>query len=317
MKKLNIYILIITIIVFNVDYSYSQQLPHYSQYMLNDYVVNPAIGGTQDYFQAKSNNRYQWTGIVDAPRTYTLSVYGPHKTKDIGYGGYVYSDVTGPTSRTGAMLSFSYIFKINDEIKISTGLSAGILQFKIDGSKITLHDAGDASLADGIYTDYIPDANFGTYLYSKNYYFGIAARQLIGNKVSFSDIDQLGINKLKNHFFMHGGYTYDITSEIAIEPSVMLKFMAPVPLQVDVNARVIYNNSAWEGKKIWAGLAWRSADAISAVIGYEHNEQIIFGYSYDFTTTNIKNYSTGTHEIMIGARFSKIKKSDESVSKLE
>lgn len=308
MKKL--YILIIALIVFNVYHGYSQQLQHYSQYMLNDYIINPAIGGTKNYFQAKSNNRYQWTGIVDAPKTYTLSVYGPHKTKDIGYGGYVYSDVTGPTSRTGAMLSYSYIFKVNNNIKISTGLSAGILQFKIDGSKITLHDAGDASLSDGIYTDYIPDANIGTYLYSKNYYFGISASQLIGNKVSFSDIDQIGINKLQNHFYMHAGYTYDINSDFQVEPSAMLKFMTPVPLQVDINARIIYK------KMVWAGVAWRSSDAISAVIGYQHNEQLIFGYSYDFTTSNIKNYSSGTHEIMIGARFSKIKKSNESISKL-
>lgn len=289
----------------------AQQLPLYSQYMLNDYVINPAIAGTQDYFQAKSNNRYQWAGIVDAPRTYILSVYGPHKEKDIGYGGYVYSDVTGPTSRTGIMLSYAYNFKLNDDIKVSFGLSAGLLQFKIDGSKITLHDNGDPSLNYGFFTDYIPDANLGGYLYSKKYYFGISARQLIGNKVKFKDLQDQGINKLKNHYYMHGGYKYDINSDFQVEPSVIIKYMNPTPIQVDIDAKVIYK------KMVWLGGSWRSADAFSVLIGYLYNDQIMFGYSYDFTTSNIKNYSTGTHELMIGAKFNKIKKQDVSKSKIQ
>ncbi len=307
MKQI-IYILFLLFITTNIK---AQQLPLYSQYMLNDYVINPAIAGTQNYFQAKSNNRYQWVGIVDAPRTYILSVYGPHKSKDIGYGGYVFSDVTGPTSRTGVMLSYAYNFKLNDDIKVSFGLSAGLLQFKIDGSKITLHDDGDPSLGYGFFIDYIPDANLGGYLYSDKYYFGISARQLLGNKVKFNELTTQGLNKLKNHFYMHGGYKYDINSDFQVEPSVIIKYMNPAPLQIDINAKVIYK------QMVWLGGSWRSADAFSVLVGYLYNDQIMFGYSYDFTTSNIKNYSSGTHELMIGAKFNKIKKDNESKAKIQ
>ena len=134
----------------------SQQIQHYSQYFLNDYAMNSAIAGLEPYYQARVNNRYQWVGIVDAPKTFVLSLYGPDRKRDLGYGGYVFSDVTGPTSRTGLYGSYSYIMTIKGTKKLSMSLSAGLLQYKIDGSKITLHDEGDPSLGDAIYLAAIP-----------------------------------------------------------------------------------------------------------------------------------------------------------------
>lgn len=281
----------------------AQQVPLYTQYMLNDFVFNPAITGTDDYYQAKSDNRYQWVGITDAPRSYILSVYGPHRTKDMGFGGYVFNDVTGPTSRTGAYGSYAYNIRIKEDLRLSLGLSMGLLQFKIDGSKVILHDEGDPSFGHNMYIDYLPDANLGTYLYASNYYFGMAASQLLNNKVGFSDLEALGLNKLKSHFMIHGGYLYAIGSNIDIEPSLMIKYVAPAPVQFDFGLR-----AAWQ-KRVWAGFSYRTKDAASILLGYNHEELLFFGYSYDFTLTNIKKYSSGTHELMIGARFNKIRQS--------
>ncbi len=283
------------------EIAFSQQLPLYSQYMFNDYVFNPAVAGTKDYYLAKSNNRYQWVGINDAPRTYILSVYGPHKTKDMGFGGFVFNDVTGPTSRTGLYGSYAYNVRIKDDIRFSSGLSLGILQYKIDGSKIILHDAGDQALSDGMYVDYMPDANLGLYIYSKKYSFGIAANQLFNNNIKFKEVDQLGINKIKSHIMLNGSYLFDINDDFEAEPSLMLKFVSPAPIQFDLNARVIYK------KMVWLGFSWRTKDAFSIMVGYNFKEQLMFGYSYDITTTTLKNYSSGTHELMLGVRFNKIK----------
>lgn len=82
----------------------SQQLPHFTQFMFNDYVLNPAVAGTKDYYQVRSNSRFQWAGIVDAPQTISLSMNGPHSTRPMGFGGYLYNDVTGPTSRRALCL---------------------------------------------------------------------------------------------------------------------------------------------------------------------------------------------------------------------
>src|ERR1035437_9464062 len=126
--------------------SFAQQLPTFSQYMLNDYFQNPAIAGSRNYFDAVSINRLQWVGITDAPRTYCFSMNGPITKKNMGVGGYIYSDITGPTRRTGASGSYAYHIKLQEKIKLSLSVSAGIEQFAIDGSKLPLNDPTDYAL---------------------------------------------------------------------------------------------------------------------------------------------------------------------------
>ncbi len=285
------------------QFMWGQQTPMYTQYMLNDFAYNPAIAGTKEYYQAKSNNRYQWIGITDAPRTYVLSVYGPHRKLDMGFGGMVFNDVTGPTSRLGVYGAYAYNVRIKDDLRFSSGLNIGLLQYKVDGSKITLHDEGDPSLGGNMYVAYMPDATMGVYLYSGKYSVGLSVAQLFGTNIKFNELEELGINRLKRHVMLHGSYVYNINDDIAVEPMVMIKFIDPAPVQFDVNARVIYRNM------VWAGFGYRTKDAASIVVGYNYQDQLIFGYSYDITFTDLRKYSSGTHELMIGARFNKIKQS--------
>lgn len=282
----------------------SQQIQHYSQYFLNSYTINSAVAGLEPYYQARINNRYQWVGIVDAPKTFVLSLYGPHRKRDLGYGGYVFSDVTGPTSRTGLYGSYSYIMTIGGIRKLSMSLSAGLLQYKIDGSKITLHDECDPSLGNAIYSTYLPDANFSVYFKDIKYFVGLSAYQLMNNKFKFKELEQLGINRIRTHFFLLGGYIFEINNDFDIEPSVILKFMYPTPLQADISIREFYK------KKAWLGVSFRTMDALSFMIGYEYDKQLLFGYSYDLSISNIKPYNSGTHELMLGYKFSKIKRSN-------
>ncbi len=283
--------------------SFAQQTPMYTQYMLNDFAYNPAIAGTKEYYQAKSNNRYQWIGITDAPRTYVLSVYGPHRKLDMGFGGLVFNDVTGPTSRLGVYGSYAYNVRIKDDLRFSSGLSIGLLQYKVDGSKITLHDEGDPSLGNNMYVDYLPDATMGIYFYATKYSIGLSVAQLFSSNVKFNELEQLGFNRLKRHMMLHGSYVFNINEDFSVEPMLMLKFVAPAPIQADINARVIYRNM------VWAGFGYRTKDAASILVGYNYQDQLIFGYSYDMTFTDLRKYSSGTHELMIGARFNKIKQS--------
>jgi len=282
---------------------FGQQTPMFTQYLFNEFSYNPAIAGTKEYYQAISDNRYQWIGIIDAPRTYTLSVYGPHRKRDMGFGGMVFNDVTGPTSRTGIYGTYAYNVRIKDDLRFSSGLSIGLLQYKVDGSKITLHDEGDPSLADAMYVDYLPDASLGIYFYTSKYSAGISMSQLFGEKIKFKELDQLGINNLKRHILLHGAYLFNLSNDFSIEPALLLKYVAPAPIQIDLNARVIYKNM------LWAGLGFRSKDAASIMIGYNYQEQLYFGYSYDITFSDVRKYSSGTHELLIGAHFNKIKQS--------
>jgi len=291
---------------------HSQQLPQYSQYMLNDYVLNPAIAGIHDYYQVRSNYRYQWTGIVDAPRTYTISVFGPHKKKDMGFGGYIFNDVTGPTSRIALYGSYAYNIMIQQDMRLSFGLNAGLIQYKVDGTKITLHDTEeDVVFSNSILNDYLPDATFGLYFYTPQYYVGFSAAQLIMSKINFKEVDAAGINKLTNHFHLIAGYKYSINEKLDVEPSVMLKYTSPATPQVDINAKIIYL------KNTWGGISYRTKDAVSILLGYIFEDQLYFGYSYDFNTSTLSKYSSGSHELMFGIKFNKYKEPETPGEKEE
>lgn len=281
----------------------AQQLPQYSNYMINDYVMNPAIGGSDPYWNGKSNNRYQWVGITDAPRTYILSVNGPMKNLNMGLGGQLFTDIVGPTRRTGISLSYAYHLKIAENVKLSMGLNAGILQFMVDGSKITLHDPSDAIISGGLQSKIVPDFGAGLYCYSKDkrWYVGASVPQIMQSKVKFFDYTTSTLSKLATHIYVTGAYKFDVGENFKIEPSTCLKYVNPAPFQFDLGVRAIYK------EKIWLGGAFRYLDAVSAMIGYTMQENITFAYSYDFTTTNIKKYSTGTHELMIGVKFHHVK----------
>ena len=297
MKKYYILIILAVIIGTSVQ---AQQLPQYSQYVFNTYAHNPAVGGSQDYFDVKSNNRYMWTGITDAPRTYTLTVQGPLRNRKMGLGGFLFTDHVGPTRRTGFQVSYAYHLQVNDKMRLSLGVSGGLLQFAIDGSKITLRDEGDQVISNGFQSTLVPDAKAGLYFYQPGkFYFGVAAPQILQNKLYFFDYQNSTLSQLERHYYAMGGYTFDISSDFQIEPSFLVKYVAPINPQVDVTARFIYKD------QVWIGATFRTEDALSGMIGFTYRQSLMFGYAYDFLTSNLANYSTGSHELMIGVKFIK------------
>ena len=277
----------------------AQQLPQYTQYMLNQMAINPAFAGSNTYSEVRSNNRLQWIGITDAPRTYMLTLEGPIKDKNMGLGMNLFTDIVGPTRRTGLNISYAYHLKLKKEMHLSMGLSAGILQWGIDGSKLVLHDTEDPNLLVSYQTKLVPDFGAGIYFYKKNvFYFGLSIPQLY--KAPIPLYQGAGKNStLVNHFNLNGAYKFDLSEDFKIEPSFLLKYEIPAPPKIDIGARVIYK------EQVWIGGAFRNHDAFTALLGFLYQDYLLIGYSYDITTTNIKKYSTGSHEVMLGIRFSR------------
>ena len=278
-----------------------QQMSTYSQFMFNNYVLNPAVAGTVNHYQIRADSRFQWAGIVDGPQTVSFSVFGPHAKKPMGFGGYILSDITGPTSRTGIYGSYAYNIGLTDAIRLSMGLSFGMLQNKVDGTKITLYDPNDHALQESVYSSVVPDASVGAYAYGENWYAGFSAFQLFANSLKMYD-EKNGLNKLKTHFYLMGGYTFHAGDDWAIEPAALYKKTAVVPAQIDLNVKVTYLD------KVWLGATWRSSDAIALLVGYIHAGKYYFGYSYDIGINEIRRYNSGTHEIMVAVHFNDIKK---------
>ena len=294
MKKF-LYITVIALLVTNLQ---AQQLQQYTQYMLNDLAINPAVAGKDNFADMRSNNRYQWVGMTDAPRTYMLTLHSPLKNRHMGLGTHIYTDIVGPTRRVGISLVYAYHIKITEKTRVSLGLNAGIQQWGIDGHKLYLHDAGDDNLLTQYQTRIVPDFGAGIYVHNEKWYLGFSAPQLYQSPIKlYPDGDHKGT--LVSHFLLNGAYKFDINDDFKVEPSFLAKYANPAPIKVDVGARVIYQ------EQVWLGVGYRHNDALTALVGFMYKNYLMIGYSYDFTTTNLKNYSSGTHELMLGLRFSK------------
>lgn len=278
----------------------AQQMPQYTQYMFNDFVINPAIAGIYDYYQIRTNHRFQWVGLLDPPMTNSISFYGPHAKLPMGYGGYIYNDVTGPTRRTGITGSYAYNIGITDDIRLSMGLYASVMQYRIDGTQLNPADISDPTLLSVVSTSYLPDAGLGLYLYAEKFYAGLSLAQLLNNNIKIFD-NKDGVNRLKTHINLIGAYRFQIDEDWLIEPSLMLKGTAPKEISIDITARV-----EWQ-KMLWAGVSYRTHDAVGVLLGYSFDETLFFGYSYDIGISELSKYNTGSHEVMIGYRFNEIK----------
>ncbi len=277
-----------------------QQLPQYSQYMFNDFVINPAIAGTHDYYQIRTNHRFQWVGMDDPPLTNSIAFYGPHTNMDMGFGGYIYTDVTGPTSRTGVTGSYAYNIALTPDMRLSMGLSFSMLQYKIDGTQLAPRDVSDPTFQKVVSTTYVPDAGIGAYLYADDFYAGFSVSQLLNNKLKIWE-EKTGLNKLKSHFYLTGGYRFQIAPDWLIEPAAIVKATAPKEIRFEISGKV-----EWQ-EMVWGGIGYRFHEAISIMVGYNYDDKFYFGYAYDIGITDLRKYNLGTHELMIGYRFNDIK----------
>jgi type IX secretion system PorP/SprF family membrane protein len=309
MKRVIIAALILTLL--GNFKSQAQQMPQFTQYMFNPYIVNPAVGGTHNFYQIRYNNRFQWVGVTDAPQTYSISAYGPHGSKDMGFGGNLFFDVTGPTSRTGGLFSYSYNMQLTESgMRVSGGLSLGFLMFRADGSKFEFGDnfeINDPAILESTKSVFTPDATMGVLFYSTQYFFGLSIHQLFGQNLyktklldENGDFSHYGINRLKQHFMLSGGMLFRLTGDFGIEPSTLIKYMIGSPIQLDLNAKVTYRD------EFWGGLSLRWQDGIALLFGYNY-DKYLFGYSFDYSLTGIRKFNGGSHEIMIGYMFDKLK----------
>ncbi len=298
MKKITILILLISLGFF----AKAQQLPQFTQYMINDYVFNPAIAGIESNYQMKSNIRNQWAGVNNAPRTTVLSVYGKYRESNVGLGGVVFNDQVGPTSRNGVSLSYAYHFSLTEKMKMSLALSGGFTQMRIDPTHLHFKDFEPQSQG-GILSSSVPDATFAFHLYTKDWYVGASIPQLLNSNLGFFEDDYLDMynlnpdGSLERHYFAMAGYKWKVNYDYVVEPSILIKSVTPAPTQADIGVKVTYQN------KLWAGTAYRTNGDIGVLLGYSIGDRYSIGYSYDVVTSGLGEYTSGSHEFMLGVRF--------------
>jgi len=304
----------------------SQQRPHYTQYILNNYILNPALSGIENYTDVKLSARDQWVGLNGAPKTVYFSIHGPIGKKDDkmnatsfstpgenprgknywqdytasephhGIGLTVISDKTGLYSHFSADVSYAYHIGISPRTNIAAGFSGGVAQVGYNRAKATPVDPNDPALGgnNGSIQKIVPDLNAGIWIYSADYFIGVAAQQVIPERVDFGS-ENTGF-KLIPHYFATAGWRFLLNEEINALPSVMMKYIpnGGTKTQFDINLKLQYLD------KIWAGGSYRMQDGYAAMIGVNINSTFNVGYSYDLSKTKLNTVSYGTHEIVLG-----------------
>lgn len=270
--------------------AYSQQQVMFSQYMNNTLAINPAYAGAQESLSMTALLREQWSGIDGAPSTQTLSAHMPFEQKSIGVGMLVYHDKIGVTEQTGIYGSYAYKIKI-DGGTLSLGLQGGVTHYTAKYSQLS--DI-DPTFQSGDVSEFHPNFGAGAFYQTQKLYVGLSVPQLIQNKI---DNDYAGSKaRVKQHFFMHSGYVFDLSKDVKFKPSMLLKFVEGAPPSLDINANAYFYDL------VGLGVSWRTGNAIVMLLQVQLTKKLQFGYSYDYALTEIRQVSSGSHELFINYR---------------
>ncbi len=298
-----------------------QQMPMYSQYIMNGFLVNPSFAGRDGYTSLNLTVREQWTGLAQAPSTYALSfqtrilkdsyisksttvkkkLIRPTRGGQVGIGGYLFNDNNGIMHRTGLQGAYAYNIPLgNDDDEYSKTLSFGLAliayQYSVKLDNL-IYDPDDPYLNNYDRSVFITDFNFGASYATPKYYAGLAMTNLLRGALLFSkgsdnDNTELG------HYYLTGGIRFPLSGNWMIEPSAFIKSsdMFFKSIQLDITSRLYYKND------YWAGVSWRTNDAIIVMLGLKY-DRFYFAYAFDFTLTDIRRQSLGTHEFSLAVKF--------------
>ncbi|OQA11635.1 MAG: hypothetical protein BWY67_00812 [Bacteroidetes bacterium ADurb.Bin397] len=275
----------------------AQQHPLFSHYMFNGLFVNPAYAGSKEFVSTTLIARKQWTGFEGAPSSQIASLHAPLNNQKVGLGAVISNDKIGITSQTDFYGSYAYHIPMNTG-KISMGLSGGFSYFKSKFSELTVWDTDDPVYETNSLSNILPNFGAGVYYYSNKFYAGLSVPQLISyDPEQPLHVEVEKVHKVSRHYYLTSGMIIATAGELKFRPSFLVKYASNAPLQYDLNLNMLISDI------IWVGASYRSSDAITAILEYQVNKKLRVGYSYDYTLSEIRSYSSGSHEIVIGYDF--------------
>lgn len=266
---------------------FGQQDAQYTQYMYNMNVLNPAYAGSKGITSIGLLGRTQWVGVEGAPRTVTLAMHSP-VGKAVGLGLSIIHDEIGPVKEDNIYVDFSYTIFTSDEGRLAFGLKAGVSFLNVrefitvdpDPLNIPINQTS-------------PNFGAGIYYYTNKFYLGLSAPNFIETKHLEKGGGTVSTASEKMHYFLTSGYVFDIADNLKLKPSTMIKATAGAPISVDLSLNLLVD------ERVELGLSHRFDDSISALIGFQVNEDFRIGYAYDYTTTKFGDFNSGSHEIML------------------
>jgi type IX secretion system PorP/SprF family membrane protein len=313
---------------------YSQAKPSYTQYVLNNFILNPAIAGIENYSDIKFSYRNQWTRIQGAPVTAYVTFHTPIGKKDTrtsatsfemkgvnprgkdywaqysappahhGAGFTLMNDKAGYINRWSIYGTYAYHQPLTTKTTLSAGLNIGLSSVNLDRSQIYFGNLDPNDPAIGYASNELskvrPEMGAGLWLYSKNYFVGASVLNIIPGKQQYVKNDRYGVYYTPN-YFLTAGYRLGLADDFNLLPSFMYQYWQPQLSGLHVNMKLQYRDLCW------AGASYRISDYISgyaAMLGLNISNSLNASYSYELSTTSrLRNYTGNTHEIMVGLMF--------------
>ena len=306
---------------------FSQQRPHYTQYIMNNYILNPAISGIENYVDVKLSMRNQWVGIPGAPTTFYATIHGPIGKSDFktnatsfdmrgdnprgrqyweaytaspphhGIGLTVLNYKTGYINRFTTYATYAYHQGISEKMTLAAGFGAGLSGTSINRSRIELANPIDPAIgsASSVLRKISPELNAGLWLYGAGFFAGLSAQQIIPVKVSLVD-SSIYKSTLVPHIMATGGYRFFISETVTVLPSVMIRYIPAMPVYSDINIKFQYLD------RLWLGASYRFKEGYAAMAGINISSAFNISYSYDLNYSKylIGAMHRGTHEIVLG-----------------
>ncbi|MDM1405932.1 type IX secretion system membrane protein PorP/SprF [Myroides marinus] len=269
----------------------AQQDPQYTQYMYNTNMVNPAYAGSRGSLNVFGMYRTQWVGLDGAPKTANVSVSTPLGESGLGLGVNFTNDRLGAMDENNISVDLAYAIDLNEDYKLAFGIKTTANLLNVDYTKLNIHNPTDPNSQENIKNKFNPNIGAGLYMYSDKAYVGLSVPNfLTTDRYDDNDITTM---RQKMHFYLMGGYVFELGRDVLFKPAALVKAVSGAPLQVDLTANFLLY------EKFTLGAAYRWDASVSALAGFQVNENLFVGYAYDFDTTSLRHYDSGSHEIFL------------------
>jgi len=290
MKNIHIIVLVALSIIMNI---HAQQDPHYTQYMYDMSVVNPAYSGLKETISTGLLYRKQWIGIEDAPKTATFFMHSP-VGKNVGLGLSVISDKIGPVEENNVYGDFSYTLNLGGEHRLAFGIKGGATFHKVglfsDIGNGHVPDPNDPGFQEDTSKSFM-NIGSGLFYYTNKYYIAFSVPNML--KANYLDVQGRQFGSEYLHYFLTTGYVFDLNPELKFKPSAMLKSAFNAPTSLDLSANFLFN------EKFEIGITYRLQDSYGAMVNFAITPNLKIGYAYDHIISELNVTTPSSHEVIL------------------
>lgn len=289
---LRTYHFILLLLFGGISFLQAQKEPQYTQYMYNIGSFNPAYAGTVESPEIIGLYRAQWVDIPGAPTTIRAGANIPFSNKKMGLGINIVSDELGPSNQTYFDIAYSYQIQLSEETKLSFGLNAGGSNIKIDYSKGTFEDPADQSILGGNYSNFYPTVGAGLFMYhEEEWYLGLSVPNFLTNALYNNEVATIVEDNMQ--FNAIGGYVFQLGERTKFKPAFLMNYLQGSPVTLNLSANFQFIDA------LTLGASYRFDNAVSALAGFQISNGMFIGYSYDYNTNGLGEYSGGSHEAIL------------------